>query len=177
MLKLEDWLSFFERGGYVVVLILVVSCIMWSLIVERYWFITYRSRTHERKMVEGWLKATQISREWLRKAMLAEQHSLLQQFMPTIQVLTAILPLMGLFGTVTGMIKTFDAITLFGTGNVRGMAAGISEAMLTTMAGLVTALSGMYFISDLQERAITAQHRLASQLSNGDSDHEEAFDG
>ncbi|MCC6207830.1 MAG: MotA/TolQ/ExbB proton channel family protein [Gammaproteobacteria bacterium] len=177
MLTLEDWLAFFERGGYVVVLILAVSCIMWSLIVERYWFITYSSRAHDRRMVEAWLKATEHSREWLRKAMLIEQHSLLQQFMPTIKVLTAILPLMGLFGTVTGMIKTFDAITLFGTGNIRGMAAGISEAMLTTMAGLVTALSGMYFISELQERVIAAEHRLASQLTNGDSDNEEAFDG
>lgn len=177
MLRLEDWLAFFERGGYVVVLILIVSCIMWSLIVERYWFITYSSLTHDRRMIEAWFKATEHSREWLRKAMLVEQHSLLQQFMPTIKVLTAILPLMGLFGTVTGMIKTFDAITLFGTGNIRGMAAGISEAMLTTMAGLITALSGMYFISDLQERAIAAEHRLASQLTNGDLDNEEAFDG
>ena len=51
------------------------------------------------------------------------------------------------------MIKVFDVITVFGTGNTRGMASGISEALVTTMAGLFTALSGLYFVSDLERRA------------------------
>ena len=50
------------------------------------------------------------------------------------------------------MIQTFDVITVFGNGNARGLAGGISVALLTTMSGLVTALSGLYFSANLNER-------------------------
>jgi len=57
-----------------------------------------------------------------------------------IKVISVVAPLMGLLGTVTGMIKTFQSITLFGAGDPRMMAGGISEALVTTMLGLVTAI-------------------------------------
>ena len=80
------------------------------------------------------------------------------------QALVAILPLLGLLGTVSGMIKVFDVITVFGTGNTRGMASGISEALVTTMAGLFTALSGLYFVSDLERRAERVSRELEQKL-------------
>ncbi len=57
-----------------------------------------------------------------------------------VKVLAAVAPLMGLLGTVTGMIQTFQAITLFGTGDPKLMAGGISEALVTTMLGLIAAI-------------------------------------
>jgi biopolymer transport protein ExbB len=82
----------------------------------------------------------------------------------TLHALTAILPLLGLLGTVSGMIKVFDVINLFGSGNTRGMAAGISEALVTTMAGLLTALSGVYFVSNLENRAETMAREFETEL-------------
>ena len=73
-------------------------------------------------------------------------------------------PFLGLLGTVSGMIKVFDVITVFGTGNTRGMASGISEALVTTMAGLFTALSGLYFVSDLERRAEDVSRKLEQTL-------------
>jgi biopolymer transport protein ExbB len=64
----------------------------------------------------------------------------LERGLPSIKVLAAVAPLLGLLGTVTGMIKTFQAITLFGTGDPKLMAGGISEALVTTVEGLVTAI-------------------------------------
>jgi len=58
----------------------------------------------------------------------------------TIKVMAAIAPLMGLLGTVTGMIGTFQAITLFGTGDPKLMAGGISQALITTVEGLCAAI-------------------------------------
>jgi biopolymer transport protein ExbB len=84
--------------------------------------------------------------------------------MLALNALVAILPLLGLLGTVSGMIKVFEVITVFGTGNTRGMAAGISEALVTTMAGLFTALSGLYFVSDLERRAEDVSRRFESEL-------------
>lgn len=165
----EQWLEFFERGGYVVWVILGVSSLMWMLIVERYWFITVGAARRHARLVEEWRGLAQVqpvAREWMRRGMIMQHRAELRRYLPTIMVMTAVLPLLGLFGTVGGMIQSFDAITLFGTGNPRGMAAGISQALLTTMAGLVTALSGIYFSSNLEERAIAVQHRLEADLSS-----------
>ena len=75
----------------------------------------------------------------LEETILREQ-SRLERFLSTIGVLASISPLLGLLGTVTGMIDTFQAITLYGTGDPRMMSTGISEALITTQAGLAVAL-------------------------------------
>ena len=64
----------------------------------------------------------------------------LDRFLWAIKVVSVVAPLMGLLGTVTGMIRTFQAITLFGTGDPKLMAGGISEALVTTMLGLLVAI-------------------------------------
>lgn len=64
----------------------------------------------------------------------------LERFLWAVKVVSVVAPLMGLLGTVTGMIQTFQSITLFGTGDPKLMASGISEALVTTMLGLVVAI-------------------------------------
>ena len=64
----------------------------------------------------------------------------LERFIWLIKVVSVVTPLMGLLGTVTGMIRTFQMITLFGTGDPKMMAGGISEALVTTMLGLYAAI-------------------------------------
>jgi len=66
--------------------------------------------------------------------------SRLERFQWLVRTVSVIAPLLGLLGTVTGMIQTFQAITLFGTGDPKMMAGGISEALVTTMLGLITAI-------------------------------------
>ncbi len=68
------------------------------------------------------------------------ESSKLESLVWLVRIVSVVAPLMGLLGTVTGMIKTFQAITLFGAGDPRMMAGGISEALVTTMLGLVTAI-------------------------------------
>jgi biopolymer transport protein ExbB len=64
----------------------------------------------------------------------------LERFLWAIKIGAVVAPLLGLLGTVTGMIRTFQAITLFGTGDPKLMAGGISEALVTTMLGLCVAI-------------------------------------
>ena len=71
----------------------------------------------------------------LDEAILREQSGV-EEFLWAVKVVSVAAPLMGLLGTVTGMINTFQAITLFGTGDPKLMAGGISEALVTTMLGL-----------------------------------------
>ena len=76
----------------------------------------------------------------IREQMVSKFSMATNQSIPMIQTLVALCPLLGLLGTVTGMIRTFQAITLFGTGDPKLMAGGISEALVTTMLGLLVAI-------------------------------------
>ena len=79
--------------------------------------------------------------------------SALETFLSTIKVFSAIAPLLGLLGTVVGMIETFQLITLFGTGDPKLMASGISKALVTTMLGLIVAIPLTLLHSLVQSRA------------------------
>ena len=68
------------------------------------------------------------------------ESSRLERFIWLVKTVSAVAPLLGLLGTVTGMIATFQAITLFGAGDPKLMAGGISEALVTTMLGLMAAI-------------------------------------
>jgi len=76
----------------------------------------------------------------------------LERFLPTLSVLAAVAPLVGLLGTVTGMIETFQVITLFGTGDPRLMSGGISVALITTQLGLAVAIPIMIIHNFLERR-------------------------
>ncbi|MGJ8667896.1 MAG: MotA/TolQ/ExbB proton channel family protein [Oceanococcus sp.] len=77
----------------------------------------------------------------------------LEKRLSVIKIMAAVAPLMGLLGTVTGMIVTFQAITLFGTGDPKLMAGGISQALVTTVLGLVVAIPMVFLHSVLAARS------------------------
>lgn len=77
----------------------------------------------------------------------------LQGFLPFIAICAASAPLLGLLGTVTGIIKTFKMITVFGSGDVRTLSDGISEALITTKFGLVVAIPSLLLHAFLSRKA------------------------
>lgn len=81
-------------------------------------------------------------------------------YLAAIGVLAAIAPLLGLLGTVTGMMDTFDVLAVFGTGNAKAMANGISEALITTQTGLLIAIPGLYMKGFLDRRSRNLQHHM-----------------
>jgi len=97
---------------------------------------------------------------------LAAESSKLNRGLPTVAVLAAVSPLLGLLGTVTGMIETFQSITLFGTGDPKLMSGGISQALVTTQLGLAVAIPLVLFHSVLVGRA----NRLVERLGKYSSD-------
>ncbi|MGB8712925.1 MAG: MotA/TolQ/ExbB proton channel family protein [Onishia taeanensis] len=88
----------------------------------------------------------------LDEALLAEQPRL-ERGQPLVKLLAAVAPLLGLLGTVTGMIGTFQAITVFGTGDPQMMAGGISQALVTTVLGLITAVPLLFAHTALSSRS------------------------
>ncbi|MBN2699923.1 MAG: MotA/TolQ/ExbB proton channel family protein [Methylothermaceae bacterium] len=87
----------------------------------------------------------------------------LERGQPLVKLLTAVTPLLGLLGTVTGMIQTFQAISLFGTGDPKLMAGGISQALVTTMLGLAVAIPLLFLHSLLANRSRTIIQILEEQ--------------
>ncbi len=169
-----EWLQqseLFVAGGWVLVAIAAVSVVMWALILERYLFF-YRVRPGlVRAIVDQWQRQRSnnpVVNSRLRDGLLNQFHGRLLTWVGTINVITAVLPLLGLLGTVIGMIKTFEVMTVFGNGNVRGMADGISQALITTMAGLLTAIAGMYFANDLQNKVERETEHLTEALNADD---------
>jgi biopolymer transport protein ExbB len=77
----------------------------------------------------------------------------LQRFLSFIAVCAAAAPLMGLLGTVTGIINTFKLITVFGTGDAKTLSSGISEALITTEFGLIVAIPALFFHAFLSRKA------------------------
>lgn len=170
MLGGEIWLDisrFAQQGGSVIVVLMPVAVLLWFLIVERYWFVYRVFPAQNRAIVQQW-QAREENRSWyaqkIREALVAESRARLKATLPTISTLIALCPLLGLLGTVTGMVTVFDTIALTGTSDARAMADGIYRATLPTMAGLVLALSAMYFNHQLQQTTQRLADRLADQL-------------
>lgn len=99
----------------------------------------------------------------LDEAVLAELPRI-ERGQPIVKLLAAIAPLLGLLGTVTGMIVTFQAITVFGTGDPQLMAGGISQALVTTVLGLVTAVPLLF-----AQTALASRSRLITQVIEGEA--------
>lgn len=147
--------EFFDKGGPVLIGVFALSIFLWILILERYYYLYKVFPKRLDLIVYQWERRREHS-SWyalkIRDGFLSDLSIALKHNMITIHTLTAVLPLLGLLGTVTGMIAIFEVLNVFGNGNTRGMADGISKALLPTTAGLVTSIIGIYFSADLDKR-------------------------
>jgi len=148
--------EFLELGGDVLYGIMVVLLLMWTFILERLWYF-YKVFPVERKNIVAIWDARADTTSWyaksIRESLISDASLNLQRNVSLIKALIAICPLLGLLGTVTGMMSVFDVMTFSGTGNARAMAGGVSKATIPTMAGMVAALSGVYFGTFLEHKA------------------------
>ncbi len=94
----------------------------------------------------------------------------LERFLPFIAIAAAAAPLLGLLGTVVGMIKTFELITVFGTGDAQNLSSGISEALVTTALGLIVAIPSLVLhgvLSRFAKAKVTTLEQVAIGFVNG----------
>jgi biopolymer transport protein ExbB len=159
--------DFIELGGDVLYAIMFVLFLMWTFILERLWYIYKVHPGKSRQILNEWESRADTT-SWyakrIREEMIAGASMALKHNVGLIKALIAICPLLGLMGTVTGMITVFDVMTYSGGGNARAMAAGVSMATVPTMAGMVAALSGVYFGTWLEHKATTESESLEDLL-------------
>jgi biopolymer transport protein ExbB len=137
--------TFFEAGGDVLFLIAGATFVMWALIFERYWFYATDHKADVAQALTYWEGRTERN-SWnahrIRERLISEVNNRLTLNLGFVKTLISLLPLLGLLGTVTGMVSVFEAMTYSG-GNARSMAAGVSMATIPTMSGMVATLSGV----------------------------------
>jgi biopolymer transport protein ExbB len=120
--------------------------------------------------------AAEVIENGLTEAMLKELPRL-ERYLTALKVMAAVAPLLGLLGTVTGMINTFQVITVHGTGDPRLMAGGISEALITTQLGLAVAIpvlvaaallsrKAQRIAADMEEKAVAMSAALIQEGDN-----------
>ena len=160
--------DFLELGGPVLTLIGWTIFAMWILITERLIYFQTGLRQLRKLTADTW-EGRPERRSWyahrIRDGLISEYSMAANQSVPIIQTLVALCPLLGLMGTVTGMIEVFDVMALSGSGNARSMASGVSKATIPTMAGMVGALSGVFLVTLLTRRVENEVEGLSDQLT------------
>lgn len=138
-------ITFIELGGNVLYLIGALTFLMWTLIFERFWYFQSEHKSVIRDATVTWENRAE-RRSWsahqIRDSLISEAADRISGSLPLIQTCVALCPLLGLLGTVTGMISVFDALATQG-GNARSMAAGVSQATIPTMSGMIASISGL----------------------------------
>ena len=159
--------DFFRAGGVTTRVIFVAALVMWTLIVERYWYFSFVFPKRLRQIRGEW-DARATHRTWsarrIRAAMISEMNVAMQSGLQLMKVIIPICPLLGLVGTIAGMLEVFDVMALRGAVDARAMANGVSHAMIATLSGLGVAISGMFFVNRFQARVRVQTELLADQL-------------
>jgi len=160
--------DFMNLGGPVLRLIAVAIFLMWVLIVERIMYFRTTMKTMSREIHDSW-ESRPERQSWnahqIRELMISQFEMATNKGIAMIQTFVALCPLLGLLGTVTGMISVFQVLAVSGSGNVRAMAAGVSQATVPTMAGMVGALSGVLLVTVLSRRAAREVEFLEDSLT------------
>ncbi|MGD8589066.1 MAG: MotA/TolQ/ExbB proton channel family protein [Chromatiales bacterium] len=165
---LDEIRRFLDTGGPVLWVIGLTAALLAALIIERYWYFRFAFTTLAHQEIAAWQKRNdRHSRQALsiRDALISQADVRLNTTLPLIKLLIALCPLLGLLGTVTGMMEVFDIIAVLGTGNARAMASGISKATIPTMAGMVVAIPGLYFRVGLQREIKRRLMHFADHLT------------
>ncbi len=160
--------DFMELGGPVLTLIAWTIFGMWALIVERMIYFRTDLKAMGVDIRQTWEARTE-RRSWyahqIREAMISRFSISANRSVAVVQTLVALCPLLGLMGTVTGMIEVFDVMALSGSANARSMASGVSRATIPTMAGMVGALSGVFLVTMLTRRVEMEIETLEENLT------------
>ncbi len=169
-LPIDGWQSlssFMAQGGPVLWLLAAVAALCWLLVVERLLYMVGVYPAFRAGLAQRWQSRADKS-SWYAKAIregwLFDARRQLNRNLRVIRGLVAVCPMIGLLGTVTGMISVFDLMAANGAGDARAMANGISMATLPTLAGMVIALAGLFAHARLQKLAERQELSLSRTL-------------
>ena len=173
--RISSWLTYpanavgdlVAGGGPFVIWIFACGVVLWTLVLERYWYFSRILPREAEAMLAQWNARTDRN-SWLarnvRRAMISRLNVGMTASFPLLRVLVPLSPLLGLVGTVGGMLEVFDSMALRGSADARSMASGVSHAMICTMTGLAISITGLYPVFYFQSRARRETELLADRF-------------
>jgi biopolymer transport protein ExbB len=167
----SPWTAFHSMrmlGGPVVNGIFAACVLMWAIAIERFWFFR-KVLPHEAKRMQDEWMARANRQSWLshqiRRAMISKLNAGMSANLQVLRVLVPMCPLLGLLGTVSGMLEVFDSMAARGSADARSMASGISEAMICTLSGLAVSITGLYPVYYFRRKVRTETELLADKFT------------
>ena len=155
-------------GGPFVWWIFASGVLMWVIILERYWYFTVVLPRQAQALRADWAARVE-HRSWcarqIRRALISRLNGSMSAGLIVLRSLVPMAPLLGLIGTVSGMLEVFDSMALRGNADARSMASGVSAAMICTMTGLAVSISGLYPAYYFTNRVERETERLSDALT------------
>ena len=164
---LADLQNFLDRGGPVLMVIMFATFVMWALILERSFFFRYGYKEFAKRALDSWNDRKDRKSEmahWVRDKLVSEVRQKAEQNVALTKAMVALAPLLGLLGTVTGMVTVFDVMALSSGSDAQAMSGGVSRATIPTMAGMVASLSGIIFTSTMDRAVERRVQGVADQM-------------
>jgi len=149
---IDELLHFFDRGGDVLYVVFIIAFFLWGLLIDRFIYLYFSFKQYKKRVLQSIENNKYDAKytEEIQTHLVEDMRLKLSDGLDMIKTLIIVCPLVGLLGTVTGMIEVFDVMAIIGNGDVKSMANGVSMATIPTMAGMVIALSGILFEKKLE---------------------------
>ena len=159
--------EFMQKGGDVLYLIGLLAFLMWFLIFERLWYFFFNHQSTIDVVVQDWSKRAD-KKSWnskaIREKLISQTSSKINQNLTLIKLCVGVAPLLGLFGTITGMMEVFHLLAITGGGDAKAMAGGVSRSTIPAMAGLSVAITGTFASTFLRNKSNRESELLSEHL-------------
>ena len=159
--------EFMQKGGDVLYLIGLLAFLMWFLIFERLWYFNFNHQSTIDVVVQDWSKRSD-KKSWnskaIREMLISQTSSTINLNLTLIKLCVGVAPLLGLFGTITGMMEVFHLLAITGGGDAKAMAGGVSRSTIPAMAGLSVAITGTFASTFLRNKSNREVELLSEHL-------------
>ncbi|MGC6500241.1 MAG: MotA/TolQ/ExbB proton channel family protein [Henriciella sp.] len=167
MLGLEALQEFLNRGGPVLLAIMAATFVMWALILERLFYFRLAHKGYAEQALAAWHSRTDHKStyaHWIKDKLVSEVRQRAEANVGFTKALVALAPLLGLLGTVTGMVTVFDYMAITDGADAKAMSRGVSQATIPTMAGMVASISGILFTSGMDRKVGRLIQKLNDEM-------------
>ena len=165
-----DLQAFLDRGGPVLIVIMAATFFMWALILERLFYFRFAHKQVAAEAIAEWRSRSDRKStfaHWVKDKLVSEVRAKAEQNVQLTKAMVALATLLGLLGTVTGMVAVFDVMAITNGADAKAMSAGVSRATIPTMAGMVASLSGILFTSGMDRRVNRSVQWVEDEMEIG----------
>ncbi|MDX1293091.1 MAG: MotA/TolQ/ExbB proton channel family protein [Hyphomonas sp.] len=150
--------------------IMLATFFMWGLILERVFYFRFAHKQVAADAIAEWRSRSDRKStlaHWVKDKLVSEVRMKAEQNVQLTKAMVALAPLLGLLGTVTGMVAVFDIMAITSGADAKAMSAGVSRATIPTMAGMVASLSGILFTSGMDRRVNRSVQQVEDAMEIG----------